>query len=82
MRIGVVQIAGLIARRILNDLKEGDEVKSGARFGIIRFGSRVDIYMPQKISPLVCVGQTAVGAETVLADMGMSEPAREGRIVS
>jgi phosphatidylserine decarboxylase len=65
--MAVVQIAGLIARRILCGLKEGDAVIGGARFGIIRFGSRTDIYLPPGVRPLVEVGQTMVGGETVVA---------------
>lgn len=68
-QIGFVQIAGLIARRIINDLKEGDEVKRGERYGLIRFGSRMDIYLPENVAPLVAVGQRAIGGETVLADL-------------
>lgn len=75
---GVVQIAGLVARRILCDLKEGQSVKTGERFGIIRFGSRVDIYLPEKARPLVVEGQTSIGGETVLADLGSEEPQRVG----
>ena len=67
--IAVVQIAGLIARRILCDVREGDAVTTGARFGIIRFGSRTDLYLPDGIRPLVSVGQTMVGGETVIAEM-------------
>ncbi|MGB4191039.1 MAG: phosphatidylserine decarboxylase [Rickettsiales bacterium] len=63
------QIAGLIARRIVCDLKEGQEVKAGERFGIIRFGSRMDVYLPKDISPLVSVGQTVIGGETLIADL-------------
>lgn len=63
-----VQIAGLIARRIVCDLEEGMEIKAGERYGIIRFGSRVDIYLPRKTIPLVHVGQICVGGETILAD--------------
>jgi phosphatidylserine decarboxylase len=63
----VVQIAGLIARRILCDLRDGDAVTAGARFGIIRFGSRTDIFLPHGVTPVVSVGQTAVGGETVMA---------------
>jgi phosphatidylserine decarboxylase len=81
LRICVVQIAGLIARRIINDMKKDQAVETGARFGIIRFGSRVDVYMPENIAPLVCVGQRAVGGETVLADIDGHEPARKGAIV-
>ena len=65
----VVQIAGLIARRILCDAKVGDTVIEGARFGIIRFGSRTDLYLPHGVRPLVVVGQTMVGGETVMADL-------------
>lgn len=70
--MAVVQIAGLIARRILCDAKEGQVVVSGARFGIIRFGSRTDLYLPHGVLPLVVVGQTMIGGETVLADLGAS----------
>ena len=69
VQIACVQIAGLIARRIVCDLEEGDTVKAGARFGIIRFGSRVDVYLPRKSIALVCAGQTCVGGETVLANL-------------
>ena len=65
--LAVVQIAGLIARRILCDVRPGDRVTAGARFGIIRFGSRTDLYLPPGIVPCVSVGQTAIGGETVLA---------------
>jgi len=65
--VGVVQIAGLIARRILCHVREGQTVASGQRFGIIRFGSRTDLYLPPGVRPLVEVGQTMVGAETVVA---------------
>jgi len=62
-----VQIAGLIARRILCDLREGDSIAAGDRFGIIRFGSRTDLYLPPGVKPVVSVGQTAIGGETVMA---------------
>lgn len=65
--IAIVQIAGLIARRILCDVHEGDHVATGARFGIIRFGSRTDVYLPPGTLPLVTIGQRAIGGETVLA---------------
>nr|WP_281174464.1 MULTISPECIES: phosphatidylserine decarboxylase [Acidiphilium] len=68
--IAVVQIAGLIARRILCDIHEGDRVATGARFGIIRFGSRTDLYLPPGSVPLVAVGQRMVGGETVIAALG------------
>ncbi len=75
---GLVQIAGLVARRILCDLKEGQSVKAGERFGIIRFGSRVDVYLPEGVTPSVIVGQRAVGGETILADVSATEPQRVG----
>jgi phosphatidylserine decarboxylase len=67
--IAVVQIAGLIARRILCDVREGDAVLTGARFGIIRFGSRTDLYLPEGVAPLVSEGQTMIGGETVIAEL-------------
>jgi phosphatidylserine decarboxylase len=67
--IAVVQIAGLIARRILCDAKQGDMLRAGDRFGIIRFGSRTDVYLPDGVKPLVLEGQTMIGGETVLADL-------------
>ncbi len=67
--IAVVQIAGLIARRILCDVHEGDAVRAGERFGIIRFGSRTDIYLPEGVRPLVVEGQTMIGGETVIAQL-------------
>ncbi|MGH7042060.1 MAG: phosphatidylserine decarboxylase [Acetobacteraceae bacterium] len=68
--IAVVQIAGLIARRILCYVREGDAVHAGARFGIIRFGSRTDLYLPEGVRPLVAEGQTMIGGETVVAELG------------
>jgi phosphatidylserine decarboxylase len=68
--IAVVQIAGLIARRIICHVREGDTVRAGERFGLIRFGSRTDLYLPEGILPLVAVGQTMIGGETVLAELG------------
>ncbi len=78
--IGFVQIAGLIARRILCQVSEGDSLNAGQRFGLIRFGSRVDIYLPNGIESLVSVGQTTIAAETVLADLKSKEIARLGEI--
>ncbi len=66
--IAVVQIAGLIARRILCSLREGDAVRGGERLGIIRFGSRTDLYLPAGVGPLVREGQTMIGGETVVAE--------------
>ncbi len=76
--LAVVQIAGLIARRILCDARVGDELSAGARFGIIRFGSRTDLYLPHGVEPLVVVGQTMVGGETVLADLAPGPAPRSG----
>jgi phosphatidylserine decarboxylase len=67
--LAVVQIAGLIARRILCSLREGDSVHGGDRLGIIRFGSRTDLYLPENVQPLVCEGQTMIGGETVVAEL-------------
>ncbi len=75
-RIVVVQIAGLIARRIVPFVKEGALLAAGERFGLIRFGSRVDVYLPQGVKPLVSEGQTAIAGETVLADFASAEEAR------
>jgi len=67
--IAVVQIAGLIARRILCDVTEGQTLAAGERFGIIRFGSRTDLYLPAGSIPLVAIGQRMIGGETVIADL-------------
>jgi len=77
--IAVVQIAGLIARRIVTFANEGDSVGAGQRFGLIRFGSRVDLYLPPGRGALAAVGQRAVGGETVIADLKSDEPEREAR---
>ena len=66
--LAVVQIAGLIARRIVCSVREGDAVQAGERFGIIRFGSRTDLYLPEGLRPLVVEGQTMLGGETVIAE--------------
>ena len=68
-RVVVVQIAGLIARRIVTFAREGASVRAGERIGMIRFGSRVDVYLPEGTRPLVAEGQTAVAGETVIADL-------------
>ncbi|MCQ9155488.1 phosphatidylserine decarboxylase [Acidomonas methanolica] len=68
-RMAVVQIAGLIARRIVCQVAEGDEVLAGDRFGLIRFGSRTDLYLPPGVAPLVLAGQTMIGGETVIAHL-------------
>jgi phosphatidylserine decarboxylase len=74
-RIGVVQIAGLVARRIVCFVKIGDVLKAGERFGLIRFGSRLDVYLPEGIQPAVSVGTTAVAGETILADLRADQTA-------
>jgi phosphatidylserine decarboxylase len=68
--IAFVQIAGLVARRIKCGLAEGQQVRAGDRFGLIRFGSRVDVYLPAGTRPKALPGQTAVAGETVIADLG------------
>jgi phosphatidylserine decarboxylase len=78
--IAFVQIAGLIARRILCHLREGQTVQTGERFGMIRFGSRVEVFFPAGVEPLVAVGQTTLAGETVLADRRAEEPARRGEV--
>jgi phosphatidylserine decarboxylase len=78
-RIGVVQIAGLIARRIVGFVQTGDELGAGERFGLIRFGSRVDVYLPRPAQILVGVGQVAIAGETVLADLRAQEAPRQFR---
>jgi phosphatidylserine decarboxylase len=75
----VVQIAGLVARRIVCDVKAGQTLRTGERFGMIRFGSRLDIYLPPGVQPLIALGQSALAGETVLADLASDEPARVGR---
>lgn len=72
-RFGVVQIAGLVARRIVSFVREGQLIGAGERFGLIRFGSRVDVYLPEGATVLVSEGQTAVAGETVLADFRRSD---------
>jgi phosphatidylserine decarboxylase len=68
--VAVVQIAGLIARRIVCWAGEGQAIGAGERFGLIRFGSRVDVFLPHKVAVRVAVGQTAIAGETVLAEFG------------
>lgn len=68
VKVAFVQIAGLVARRILCELEPGQDVRTGERFGMIRFGSRVDVYVPATLKPLVCEGQRTVAGETILAD--------------
>ena len=78
--VAVVQIAGLVARRIKSGLTEGQSVRAGERFGIIRFGSRVDVYLPSGFTPLVIAGQRSIAGETVLADARAQEPQRRGDV--
>ncbi len=75
-RIGVVQIAGLVARRIVSFVREGQTVGAGERFGLIRFGSRLDVYLPEGGKALVSEGQTAIAGETVLADFRIGDGGR------
>jgi len=79
-RVGVVQIAGLIARRIKCWTKEGQPMIAGQRIGMIRFGSRVDVYLPDSVRPLVAEGQTAIAGETVIADLRAGDPQRSFRV--
>ena len=78
-QIVVVQIAGLVARRIVSFVKPKQTLLTGKWFGLIRFGSRVDIYLPFGVQPLVSLGQTMVSGETVMADLFSTEVARSGR---
>lgn len=80
VRIGVVQIAGLVARRIVSFAREGDVVAAGDRFGLIRFGSRLDVYLPEGTKPLVAEGQTSLAGETVLADLKGGDALRTFRV--
>ena len=78
--IAFVQIAGLVARRILSFVEEGDALKAGERFGLIRFGSRVDVYLDDGVTPLVAVGQRTIAGETVIADEQVNEVQRWAEI--
>jgi phosphatidylserine decarboxylase len=78
--IVVVQIAGLVARRILCFVHEEQQLKTGERFGLIRFGSRLDVYLPEGVHPFVSKGQTMIAGETVIADFTSGEVARIGQI--
>lgn len=78
-QLAVVQIAGLVARRIVCFSAKGDTLRTGERFGLIRFGSRLDVYLPDGVEPMVNLGQTMVAGETVLADLDANEPARMAR---
>lgn len=78
--IGLVQIAGLVARRIVTFVGEGAALAPGQRVGLIRFGSRCDVYLPEGVEPLVLVGQRTLAGETVLADLFGNQPKRQGRV--
>jgi phosphatidylserine decarboxylase len=79
-RVAVVQIAGLIARRIVCTAREGGTIVAGERFGMIRFGSRLDVYLPESARPLVAEGQTAIAGETILADFRARPGERSFRV--
>ncbi|MBC7735632.1 MAG: phosphatidylserine decarboxylase [Candidatus Saccharibacteria bacterium] len=79
-QVGVVQIAGLIARRIVCFAKPGQSLRAGDRFGLIRFGSRLDVYLPVGVAPMVSLGQTMIAGETVIADLTSTEAARLSRV--
>ncbi len=79
-QLAVVQIAGLIARRIVCFSAQGDGLQTGERFGLIRFGSRLDVYLPDGVAPMVSLGQSMIAGETVLADLAATGPARIGRV--
>jgi phosphatidylserine decarboxylase len=79
-QIGVVQIAGLVARRIVPFVKQGTSVAAGERIGMIRFGSRVDVYLPDGVRPLAAEGQTATAGETVIADLWGGDTGRSYRV--
>ena len=79
-KIAVVQIAGLVARRIVCWKKPGDSLRTGERFGLIRFGSRLDVYLPEGVHPQVALGQTMIAGESVIAFIGQDAPARVSRV--
>jgi len=78
--VAFVQIAGWVARRIINQLMPGQAVRTGQRMGLIRFGSRIDVYAPEYAVPMVSIGQTIIEGETVLFDMKSKDKPREGRM--
>ncbi|HEY1540901.1 MAG TPA: phosphatidylserine decarboxylase [Xanthobacteraceae bacterium] len=80
VRIVVVQIAGLVARRIVAFVREGGTIGAGERFGLIRFGSRLDVYLPDGVRPMVAEGQTAIAGETVIADLRAPDSGRTFRV--
>lgn len=78
--VGAVQIAGLVARRIICYLEDDQTVLAGERFGLIRFGSRVDVYLPPSAVSQVVIGQKCISGETIIADLKSDEPARSGEV--
>ena len=78
-RVGIVQIAGLVARRIVGFVEEGRQLEPGERIGLIRFGSRCDVYLPEGVMPLVLPGQRTVAGETVIAALDGPQQPRQGR---
>ena len=78
-RVAVIQIAGLVARRIVCFVRPGQSIGAGERFGMIRFGSRLDVYLPEGATPLVATGQTSIAGETVLADLLSGDAGRAFR---
>jgi len=80
VRVGLVQIAGLIARRIVKFTTEGQTVAAGERIGMIRFGSRVDVYLPDGVRPLVAEGQLSLAGETIIADLKNTDAGRTYRV--
>jgi phosphatidylserine decarboxylase len=79
-KIAVVQIAGLVARRIVCFVRPGQTMQTGERIGLIRFGSRLDVYLPVGVAPLVALGQTMIAGESVIADLTADGPARPARL--
>ena len=79
-QIAVVQIAGLVARRIVCFVSENDDIQTGERFGLIRFGSRLDVYLPEGVHPAVCLGQTMIAGETTIADLASTHDTQHARI--
>ena len=79
-KLAVVQIAGLVARRIVCFAKVGQSLRAGDRFGLIRFGSRLDVYLPPGVEPMVALGQTMIAGETILADLTATTSARLSRV--
>ncbi len=75
-KLAVVQIAGLVARRIVPFVREGNSLLTGERFGLIRFGSRLDVYLPHGVEPQVALGQTMIAGESIIADLAQGDTPR------